>query len=52
MTNSVNDAPDPDSQEFLEEQNTVEKVSPETTADEPATEPGLISTDPSTSNEE
>lgn len=51
MTNSVNDAPDPDSQEFLDEQNTAEKVSPGTTADEPATEPGLISTDPSTADD-
>jgi hypothetical protein len=46
MTKSTNDAPDPDSQEFLAEQNTVEKVSPNTTADEPATDAALISTDP------
>jgi hypothetical protein len=48
MTKDVNDAPDPDSPEFLGEQNTVEKVSPGTTADAPATEAGLISTDPDT----
>lgn len=49
MTHSIDDAPDPDSQEFLDEQNTVEKVSPGTTADAPATEAGLISTDPAPS---
>ena len=42
----VDSAPDPDSPEFLAEQNTVEKVSPGTTADAPATDPTLISTDP------
>lgn len=42
----VDDAPDPDSQEFLAAQNTVEKVSPGTTADAPATDAGLIPTDP------
>jgi hypothetical protein len=46
MTQSVNEAPDPDSREFLENQNAVEKVSPDTTADAPATDAGLISTDP------
>lgn len=46
MTSNVDDAPDPDSEEFLTEQNTVEKVSPGTTADAPATDPELISTDP------
>jgi hypothetical protein len=51
MTNSVSDAPDPDSQEFLEEQNTVEKVSPDTTADAPATDAELISTDPTPSQD-
>lgn len=50
MTQDVNDAPDPDSQEFMENHNTVEKVSPGTTADAPATEPGLISTDPALSS--
>lgn len=42
----VDSAPDPDSPEFLAEQNTVEKVSPGTTADAPATDASLISTDP------
>lgn len=51
MTESVNDAPDPDSDEFLREQNTVEKVSPDTTADAPATEAELISTDPGSSQD-
>jgi hypothetical protein len=46
MTSSVDDAPDPDSEEFLAEHNPVEKVSPGTTADAPATDPTLISTDP------
>lgn len=46
MTSNVDDAPEPDSEEFLTEQNTVEKVSPGTTADAPATDPELISTDP------
>lgn len=50
MTTDVNDAPAPDSDEFLESQNPVEKLSPETTADEPAVEPGIISTDPTTSD--
>jgi hypothetical protein len=39
-------APDPDSDEFLAEQNTVERVSPGTTADAPATDPDLVDTDP------
>ena len=51
MTQSVNEAPDPDSQEFLENQNTVEGVSPDTTADAPATDAGLISTDPTPSSD-
>ena len=51
MTTSVNDAPDPDSEEFLAEQNTVEKVSPDTTADEPAIDAELISTDPSSNQD-
>lgn len=46
------DAPDPDSSEFLNEQNPVEKVSPATTADAPATQPEAISTDPSRSEGE
>jgi hypothetical protein len=49
MTQNVDDAPDPASQEFLENQNTVEKVSPGTTADAPAVEAELISTDPTPS---
>ena len=48
MADNVNDAPDPASDEFLEEQNPVEKVSPGTTADAPATDPELIPTDPGT----
>jgi hypothetical protein len=51
MTRNVDDAPDPDSGEFLDEQNTVERVSPGTTADEPATNPELIPTDPATSGD-
>ena len=51
MAKTVNDAPDPDSEEFLQEQNTVERVSPATTADAPATEAELISTDPGLSQE-
>lgn len=51
MTQNVNEAPDPDSPEFLAEQNTVEKVSPATTADAPATDADLISTDPTPSGD-
>ena len=51
MTQSVNEAPDPDSREFLDNQNTVEKVSPDTTADAPATDASLISTDPTSSDD-
>jgi hypothetical protein len=47
----VNEAPDPDSKEFLEEQNTVEKLSPETTADAVATDASLVSTDPGQSTD-
>ena len=43
---SVENAPDPDSPEFLQEQNTVERVSPDTTADDVATDATLLSTDP------
>lgn len=53
MTSSTGDtskdvqaAPDPDSQEFLQEHNPVEKMSPGTTADAPATDPTLLPTDP------
>jgi hypothetical protein len=42
----TDNAPDPDSDEFLAEQNTVERVSPDTTADTPATDPDLVDTDP------
>jgi hypothetical protein len=49
MTQNVDDAPDPAGEEFLANQNTVEKVSPDTTADAPATDAGLISTDPTPS---
>jgi hypothetical protein len=51
VTNSTEDAPDPDSAEFLQEQNPVEKVSPDTTADAPATDPELIPTDPTPSED-
>ena len=51
MTSNVGDAPDPDSREFLETQNTVEKVSPGTTADAPAPDAELIPTDPTPSGE-
>ena len=51
MTQSIDDAPDPDSQEFLDKQNTVEKVSPGTTADAPATDSDLIPTDPTPSGD-
>ncbi|HEU0101349.1 MAG TPA: hypothetical protein VFR07_03440 [Mycobacteriales bacterium] len=46
----VDSAPDPDSPEFLAAQNPVEKVSPGTTADAPATDATLISTDPTPSS--
>ena len=46
---SVENAPDPDSPEFLQQQNPVEKVSPGTTADAPATQAELVSTDPTPS---
>ena len=52
MTESISNAPDPDSDEFLDEHNTVEKVSPDTTADEPATDAELIRTDPTLSEED
>ncbi len=48
----VDEAPAPDSQEFQEESNTVEKVSPDTTADAPATDATLISTDPTLSDDD
>ncbi len=47
MTENVEKAPPPDSDDFLDNSNPVEKTSPpDTTADAPATEPGLISADP------
>ena len=46
MPDNVDQAPDPDSEEFLEKQNTVEKLSPDTTADDVATDADLVSTDP------
>jgi hypothetical protein len=52
MTQNVDDAPDPAGEEFLTGQNTVEKVSPGTTADAPATDAGLISTDPAPSDDD
>ena len=47
MTQSVNEAPEPDSQEFLDQMNTVEQVSPDVSADEAPLDAGSISTDPS-----
>ena len=49
---SIDEAPDPDSPEFLQNQNPVEKVSPDTDADAPATDATLIPTDPSLSHTE
>ncbi len=52
MTKHLNEAPDPDSEEFLAEQITVDKLSsPDTSADEPAIDAGLISTDPTPSGD-
>ena len=51
MSENVNEAPDPDSDEFLQNQDTVEKVSPGTTADAPGTDAGLVSTDPTPSDQ-
>jgi len=45
-------APDPDSPQFLSEQDTAEKVSPGNSADAPATDAGLIPTDPTLSDGE
>jgi hypothetical protein len=42
----VDQAPEPDSDEFLEAQNTAERVSPHTTADAPGVDADLISTEP------
>lgn len=46
MTDDTRNAPDPDDNEFLEEQDTVERQAPGTDADTPATEPGLLPDDP------
>ena len=51
VPNDVEAAPDPDSPEFLEEQNPVERVNPGTTADEHATDATAISTDPSSTSQ-
>ncbi len=50
-TQDLNQAPDPDSEEFLAEHNPVEKVSPGTTADAVATDATLIPTDPAPSTD-
>ena len=47
----IDSAPDPDSPQFLAEQNPVEKVSPDTSADAPGTDATLIPTDPSPTGE-
>jgi hypothetical protein len=46
MSNDPKNAPDPDSQEFLDEQNTVERQAPDADADTPATEPNLLPDEP------
>jgi hypothetical protein len=46
MADDTNQAPDPDSDEFLRDQDTVERVSPGTTADEPGVDADLVSTEP------
>ncbi len=52
MTENVNEAPEPDSDDFLNNSNPVEKTSPpDISADAPATEPGLISTDPTSADD-
>lgn len=51
MTQSVNEAPEPDSQEFLNKSNTVEQVTPDVPADEAPLDAGSISTDPSPSTD-
>ena len=52
MTDTVNDAPDPDSAEFQENSNTVEKVAPDVTADEATLDASKISTDPTPSEDD
>jgi hypothetical protein len=51
MTQDPADAPEPASDEFLSRQNPVEKLSPDTTADAPATDPTVIPTDPTSSED-
>lgn len=46
MAEHPDQAPDPTSTEFEDEQNTAERVSPGTTADAPAVDADLISTEP------
>jgi hypothetical protein len=46
MAENPDQAPDPTSRQFEEEQNTAERVSPGTTADAPAVDSDLISTEP------
>lgn len=52
MTADVNDAPDPDSDEFLATQNTVDKLTdPDTSADEVGVDAELIPTDPTSTDD-
>ncbi len=46
MTKDPNNAPDPTSDEFENEQNPVERQVPDATADTPATEPNLLPDEP------
>ena len=46
MTESTDKAPDPDSQEFLDQQNPVERQAPGVNADEAGTEPGHLPDEP------
>ena len=53
MAADVNDAPQPDSDEFLAEQNTVDKLTdPDTSAEEVGTDAELVSTDPTTTGDD
>lgn len=51
MTENPQNAPEPNSSEFLDEQNPIERVSPDTTADAPAldAEDDPMPTDPTLS---
>lgn len=52
MTEDVSNAPDPDSDEFLAEQNTVDKLTdPDTSADDVGTDAEAIPTDPTTTGD-